>query len=73
MQKIAKLDIIIELNSLEKQNRRKRLEEKLRQQENYGHIEEFLDHLARTLNTNGEAWQAHNEKCKLFKRKHWKH
>ena len=32
---MAKLEKLIELNSLEKQNRRKRLEAKLRQQEYY--------------------------------------
>ena len=36
---MIKLDKFIELNSLEKQNRRNRLEVKLRQQEYYGEIE----------------------------------
>ena len=58
---MSKLDNLIELNSLEKQNRRNRLEDKLRQQEYYGELEEFFDPLTKTLNTNGEAWQAHNE------------
>ena len=34
------LDIFIELNNLEKENRKNRLEDKLRQQEYYGNIEE---------------------------------
>ena len=38
---MTKLDKLIELNNLEKQNRRKILEDKLKQQEYYGEIEEF--------------------------------
>ena len=52
------LDKLIELNSLEKQNRRNRLEDKLRQQEYSGEIEELFDPLTKTLNTNNEAMQA---------------
>ena len=49
---MAKLAKLIELNSLEKQNRRNRLEHKLEQQEYYGEIEELLDPLTKTLNAN---------------------
>ena len=51
---MAKLDKFIELNSLEKQNRRNRLEDKLKQQEYYGDIEELFDPLTKTLNANTE-------------------
>ena len=51
---MTKLDTLIELNNLEKQNRRNRLEEKLKQQENYGEIEELFDPLTKTLNANNE-------------------
>ena len=40
--KMTKLETLIELNNLEKQNRKNRLEDKLKQQEYYGEIEEFL-------------------------------
>ena len=53
MNKLDKL----ELNKLEKLNRRNRLEDKIRQQEYYGDIEDFFDPLTKTLNTNSEAWQ----------------
>ena len=55
---MAKLDDLIELNSLEKQNRRNRLEDKLRQQEYYGDIEDLFDPLTKSLNTNAETVQA---------------
>ena len=53
---MAKLVKLIELNSnsLEKQNRRKRLEDKLKQHEYYGDIEELFDPLTKTLNANTE-------------------
>ena len=51
---MTKLDELIELNYLEKQNRRNRLEDKLKKQEFYGEIEEFFDHLTQTLNANNE-------------------
>ena len=51
---MAKLDKLIEINSLEKQNRRKRLEDKLKQQEYYGEIEELFDSLTKTLIANNE-------------------
>ena len=49
---MTKLDKLIELNNLEKQNRRNRLEDKLKQQEYYGEIEELFDSLTKTLNAN---------------------
>ena len=54
---MAKLDKLIEINSLEKQNRKNRLEENLKQQEYYGEIEELFDPLSKTLNTNAETMQ----------------
>ena len=51
---MTKLDKLIELNNLEKQNRRNRLEDKLKQQEYYGEIEELFDPLTKTLNENTE-------------------
>ena len=49
---MTKLETLIELNNLEKQNRRNRLENKLKQQEYYGEIEELFDPLTKTLNAN---------------------
>ena len=46
------LETLIKLNNLEKQNRKNRLEEKLRQQEHYGDMEDLFDPLIKTLNTN---------------------
>ena len=51
---MAKLDKVIELNSLEKQNRRNRFEDKLKQQDYYGEIEELFDPFTKTLNANNE-------------------
>ena len=51
---MTKLDRLIELNNLEKQNRRNRLEDNLKQQEYYGEIEELFDPLTKTLNENTE-------------------
>ena len=47
---MTKLETLIELNSLEKQNRKNRLEDKLKQQEYFGEIEELFDPLTKTLN-----------------------
>ena len=58
---MTKLDKLIELNNLEKQNRRNRLDDKLKQQEYYGEIEELFDPLTKTLNANNEPWLTHNE------------
>ena len=55
---MTKLETLINLNNLEKQNRRNRLEDKLKQQEFYGEIEELFDPLTKTLNTNSETMQA---------------
>ena len=54
---MTKLETLIKLNNLEKQNRGNRLEEKLRQQEYYGDMEDLFDPLTKTLNTNSEVWQ----------------
>ena len=51
---MIKLDKLIELNNLEKQKRRNRLDDKLKQQEYYGEIEELFDPLTKTLNANNE-------------------
>ena len=51
---MSKLERLIKLNNLEKQNRRNRLEDKLKQQEYYGEIKELLDPLTKTLNANNE-------------------
>ena len=51
---MTKLETLIELNNLEKQNRRNRLEDKIKQQEYYGEIEELFDPLTKTLNANSE-------------------
>ena len=58
---MTKLDKLINLNNLEKQNRKNRLEEKLKQQEYYGDIEDSFDPLSKTLNENSETWLAHSE------------
>ena len=39
---MTKLETLIKLNKLEKQNRRNRLEDKLKQQEYYGEIERVV-------------------------------
>ena len=51
---MTKLDKLIELNRLEKLNRNNILENKLKQQEYYGEIEELFDPLTKILNTNKE-------------------
>ena len=51
---MTKLETLIELNNLEKQNRRSRLDDNLKQQEYYGEIEELFDPLTKTLNANSE-------------------
>ena len=58
---MTQLDKLIKLNNLEKQNRKSRLEQKLKQQEYYGDIEDLFDPLTKTLNANSETWLAHNE------------
>ena len=44
---MIKLDKLMELNCLEKQKRRNRLEGKIQQQEFYGKIEELFDPLTK--------------------------
>ena len=51
---MTKLETLIELNYLEKQNGKNRLEDKLKQREYYGEIEELFDPLTKTLNANSE-------------------
>ena len=51
---MTKLDELIELNYLEKQNRKNRLEDELKQQDYYGEIEELFDPLTKTLNAISE-------------------
>ena len=58
-EKMTKPDELIELGYLEKQNRKNRLEDKLKQQEYSDEIEELFDPLTKTLNTNSEILQAH--------------
>ena len=58
---MTKLDKLLELSKLEKQNRRNRLEDKLRQQEYYGEIEELFDPLTKTLNDYNEKKSVNNQ------------
>ena len=51
---MTKLDELIELNYLEKLNGKHRLEDKLKQQEYSGEIEELFGPLTKTLNANSE-------------------
>ena len=55
---MTKLDTFVELNYLEKQNRKNSLEDKLKHQEYYCEIEELFDPLTKTLNANAETMQA---------------
>ena len=66
---MANVDKFTELNILEKLYRRSGLDDKLRQQEYYGDIEELFDPLPKTLNTNSKAWQAHNETMQALQNK----
>ena len=54
-------DKLIELNKLQKINRRNRLEDKLKQQEYYGEIEELFDPLTKTINETDSQINASNE------------
>ena len=58
---MTKLDKLIELNNLEKQNRRNRLEDKLKQQEYYGEIEELFDPLTKTIRETASQINANSE------------
>ena len=59
---MTKLDKLIELNNLEKQNRRNRLEDKLKPQEYYGEIEELFDPLTKTISETASPINANNER-----------
>ena len=58
---MTKLDKLIELSNLENQNRRNRLEDKLKQQEYYGEIEELFDPLTKTISETASQINANNE------------
>ena len=51
---MTKLDKLLEINNLEKQNRRNRLGDKLKQQKYYGDIEELFDPITKTISENNE-------------------
>ena len=55
------LESLIELNKLENENRKKRLEDKLRKQEYYGEIEKIFYPVTKTLKTNSDALLANSE------------
>ena len=59
---MTKLETLIKLNNLEKQNRRNRLEDKLKQQEYYGEIEELFDPLTKTISETASQINANNER-----------
>ena len=56
-----KLETLIEITKLEKENRGIRLQDKLKEQEYYGDKEDLFDRLTKALNSNGEAWRTHSE------------
>ena len=58
---MTRLDKLIELNQLQKLNRRNRLEDKLKQQEYYGEIEELFDPLTKTISETALQINASNE------------
>ena len=59
--KMIKLETLIKVNNLEKQNRKNRLEDKLKQQEYYGEIEELCDPLTKTISETASQINANNE------------
>ena len=59
---MGKLETVIELNRLEKENIKNRLEEKLRKQKYYGKIDELSDLLTKSLDVYSEIWLANGEK-----------
>ena len=59
---MTKLETLIKLNNLEKRNRKNRLEDKLKQQEYYGEIEELFDPLTKTLSETASQINANNER-----------
>ena len=58
---MTRLDKLIELNKLQKLNRRNRLEDKLKQQEYYGEIEELFDPLIKTISETASQINASDE------------
>ena len=58
---MTKLESLIESNNLEKQNRKNRLEDKLKQQEYYGEIEELFDPLTKTISETASQINANSE------------
>ena len=59
---MTQLETLINLNNLEKQNRNNRLEDKLKQQEYYGEIEDLFDPLTKTINETASQVNANNER-----------
>ena len=59
---MTKLDELIELNYLEKLNRKNKLEDKLKQQEYYGDIEELFDPLTKTISETSSQINTNNER-----------
>ena len=59
---MTKLETLIKLNNLEKQNRKNRLEDKLKQQEYYGEIEELFDPLTKTISETASQINANKER-----------
>ena len=49
------LDKLIELSNLEKENRKNKLEDNLKQQEYYAEEKELFDPVTKTLKTNSET------------------
>ena len=58
---MTKLDKLIELNKLEKENRKNRLEDNLKQQEYYGEIKELFDPLTKTISETASQMKSNNE------------
>ena len=58
---MTQLEKLRELNKLEKENRKNKLGDKLKQQEYYGETEELFDPLNKTLNAHGKTWRSYNE------------
>ena len=59
---MTKLETLIKINNLEKQNRKNRLEDKLKQQEYYGEIEELFDPLTKVISETASQINANNER-----------
>ena len=59
---MTKLDKLIELNNLDKQKRRNRLEDKLKQQAYHGEIEELFDPLTKTISETASQINENNER-----------